>query len=121
MIIIKKIPKQIELACNLIWASLAFGFVNLFILEGKDIELIYKLFAVLVVFLITYWIIKYLKEGKNWMRITNAVLTAISSLSLIGNFEFIDILMLLLEVIVVYLTFTKEANQFFKKGDTNGI
>ena len=119
MIIIKKIPKQIELACNLIWASLALGVVNLFILKGIDIELIYKLFAVLVVSLITYWLIKNLKEGKNWMRITNAVIAAIGFLSI--NLEFIDILIMLLEVIVVYLTFTKEANLFFKKGDTNGI
>ena len=121
-------PSQISTAVNLLWASLAIGFVNT-LMDTQDLGSIappaFTNFILISVFAVMALLIVFISKGKNWARITSLVLFVLGSLPsiplVLGEFTrspvlgAFSIIQIALEVVALYLVFTKPGAGWFKK------
>ena len=123
-------PSQINTAVNLLWASLAIGFVKS-IMDmqqlGSQASPAFTNFILISVIAVMALFIVFISKGKNWARITLLVLFILGSLPsiplilgefirspVLGAFSLIQIV---LQVVAMYLVFTKPGAMWFKKDE----
>jgi hypothetical protein len=121
-------PSQINTSVNLLWASLAIGFVKS-IMDmqhlGSQASPAFTNFILISVFAVMALLIVFISKGKNWARITFLVLFILGSLPsiplvlgeftrspVLGAFSLVQIV---LQVIALYIVFTKPGAVWFKK------
>ena len=112
----KNIPKEVNLACNLIWGSFIFSIVRLFNTPTLDNGVPIGeqlLFGVVFNAVFNLWAVTYLKKGRNWMRITYIAILAINLLT-IFKFELITTVEYALCVAAVFFMFSKNTGKFFE-------
>jgi hypothetical protein len=121
-------PSQITTAVNLLWASLAIGFVKS-IMDvqhlGSQASPAFTNFILISVFAVMALLIVFISKGKNWARITFLVLFILGSpLSIpLGLGEFtrspvlgaFSLVQIVLQVVALYIVFTKPGAAWFKK------
>ena len=121
-------PSQIDTAVSLLWASLAIGFVkSLMDMQhmGSQASPAFINFILISVIAVMVLLIVFISKGKNWARITFLVLFVLGSLPsvplLLGEFTrspvlgAFSIIQFVLQVIALYLIFTKPGSSWFKK------
>lgn len=121
-------PSQINTAVNLLWASLAIGFVKS-IMDmqhlGSQASPAFINFILISVIAVMALLIVFISKGKNWARITFLVLFILGSLPsiplvlgeftrspVLGAFSLVQIV---LQVVALYMVFTKPGGLWFKK------
>lgn len=121
-------PSQINTAVNLLWASLAIGFVKS-IMDmqhlGSQASPAFTNFILISVIAVMVLLIVFISKGKNWARITFLVLFILGSLPsiplvlgeftrspVLGAFSLVQIV---LQVVALYMVFTKPGAAWFKK------
>jgi hypothetical protein len=115
-------PKNITLAVNLSWASIAIGFISLFFNPAAAAGLGSLIPSVIAFALVAFLVIK-LSAGRNWARITLLVLFVLGMLmevfALSTIFQISALLGILslaqaaLQAYVLYLVFTKPGSDWF--------
>ncbi|MEZ5646690.1 MAG: hypothetical protein R3E99_16305 [Burkholderiaceae bacterium] len=121
-------PSQINTAVNLLWASLAIGFVKS-IMDmqhlGSQASPAFTNFILISVIAVVALLIVFTSKGKNWARITFLVLFILGSLPsiplvlaeftrspVLGAFSLVQIV---LQVVALYMVFTRPGAAWFKK------
>ena len=108
----KSILNQVNLACNLIWGSYIFSVVRLVntrtIINGDQL-----LIELVIAAAFNFWVVSYLKKGRNWMRITYVAILAINLLTKF-TFELITTIEYGLCIAAVILIFSKNTGKFFE-------
>ena len=121
-------PSQVGTAVNLLWASLAIGFVKSLVymlhLDSQALPVITNFIFIFVIALMVLLIV-FISKGKNWARITFLVLfilgTPPSILSFLKEFArstvlgAFGIVQIIFQTIALYLLFTKPGSGWFKK------
>lgn len=120
-------PRQVQIAVALLWLSLALGIPEGVLstrqVEGAVMGAVFAVFMLLVFGLIGFINVK-VYQGRNWARIVMLVLTALSVLMmlfpsdesraqgpLLQGLYLFDVL---IEVIAMYLVFSKPGSLWFK-------
>lgn len=121
-------PSQIHTAVNLLWASLALGFVKS-IMDmqnlGSQALPAFTNFILVSVIAVMALLIVFISKGKNWARVTFMVLFVLGSLPsvplILGEFTrspvlgAFSVVQIVLQVVAFYIIFTKPGSLWFKK------
>ena len=121
-------PSQIKSAVNLLWASLAIGFVKL-IMDmqhlGPQASPAFTIYILISVIAVMALLIVFISKGKNWARITflvSFVLGSLPSIPLVlGEFNrspvlgAFSLIQIVIQVVALYIVFTKPGATWFKK------
>ena len=110
-----KAPKEIDIVVYIYWFLFAISIV--FLLKENKEQLPIIIFSSLIVFAVTYWVTKKIKQGKNWMRtllLVTTVLNIIIEIKQIASLDANSIFTLAVSLILLLLLYSKPSNVFFK-------
>ena len=110
-----KAPKEIDIVVYIYWFLFAISIV--FLLKENKEQLPIIIFSSLIVFAVTYWVTKKIKQGKNWMRtllLVTTVLNTIIEIKQIASLDANSIFTLVVSLILLFLLYSKPSNVFFK-------
>ena len=121
-------PSQINTAVNLLWASLAIGFVKSIVDMqhlGSQASPAFTNFILISVIAVMALLIVFISKGKNWARITFLVLFVLGSLPsiplVLGEFSrspvlgAFSVIQIVIQIVALYLVFTNPGATWFKK------
>jgi hypothetical protein len=110
-----KAPKEIDIVVYIYWFLFAISIV--FLLKENKEQLPIIIFSSLIVFAVTYWVTKKIKQGLNWMRtllLVTTVLNTIIEIKQIASLDANSIFTLVVSLILLLLLYSKPSNVFFK-------